>query len=272
MGMRNHFFIFLTFFLCVCGTVDARVYQSAEQIPNPRTYDAHGYVSNPDGLLRSDIVSRLNQICAEIEQVSTTQVAVAVIDRIDPATDPATLTVQVFNHWGIGTKGRNNGVLLLLAMGSHDMQIRTGDGIEPFLTDAECSRILFDEMKPYLQENNLEKALYTGINEIAAIVCSNDAIAYTTLGFQATDPTPYEYNALAILSLLVALWYILVLLFPSLPERIKRNLEREAQSSGHGRRDNGGIFFIGGGSGSGGFGGGSFGGGMSFGGGAGGRW
>jgi uncharacterized protein len=66
---------------------------------------------------------------------------------------------QLFNTWGIGKKAEDNGVLILVSVKDRKMRIETGYAVEEFLTDAECSNIVNELIKP---EFRLEK-YYEGL-------------------------------------------------------------------------------------------------------------
>ena len=56
--------------------------------------------------------------------------------------------------WGIGQKGKNNGVLILASLGDHKMFIAPGYGMEGVLTDGLAGRIVRNEMTPEFKANN----------------------------------------------------------------------------------------------------------------------
>ncbi|HEX6160117.1 MAG TPA: TPM domain-containing protein [Thermoanaerobaculia bacterium] len=88
------------------------------------------------------------------------------------STLPADVTIEEyanasFNLWGIGQKGKNNGVLLMLFVKSRKMRIETGDGVRDRLTDAKAAQILA-AMKPALRTNEYNKAFTEATDSIVA--------------------------------------------------------------------------------------------------------
>ncbi len=76
----------------------------------------------------------------------------------------------VFRAWGIGQRGLNNGVLLLVSRqpdpAGHTKRIETGYGLEGELPDAICLRILRETMRPLIEANNPQGAIEAGARAI----------------------------------------------------------------------------------------------------------
>jgi len=93
------------------------------------------------------------------------QMAVVTIPTLSgiPISDYA---VRIGKEWGVGAKGVNNGVVLLLATKDRKVFIATGYGAEEILTDARCKQIIEKVMVPYLKKNEFSKGLLAGTVEI----------------------------------------------------------------------------------------------------------
>ena len=167
-------------------------------------------------------------------------------------------------EWGIGQKGKDNGILLILALNDRQVDINTGYGIESRMSDRDAERIVNRVLVPNFKNSNY----YNGLNLGA------DAIFETLQGeFQGTagSSEPFPWSVLLVFG--VFLFFIIM------------NFRNKGNDGNGGRSSSGSLLDIiilsnmgrggfGGGS-SGGFGGGGFGGfgGGGFGGGgAGGSW
>lgn len=82
---------------------------------------------------------------------------------------------QLGRHWGIGYKGADNGVLLILAPKENQLRIEVGYGLEGVLTDAVASKIIHQDMVPLLKQKNYDKAVTTGVQKILEVI-QNGAI------------------------------------------------------------------------------------------------
>lgn len=117
----------------------AQTVHTVESIPNPKT-SYGGLVSNPDNVLSASAVSTINQLLLALEDSTTAQVAVAVVNSIGDEV-PGDFRTQLFRYWGIGQQENNNGLLILLVMDQRRMEFEVGYGLEGILTDAVCKRI-----------------------------------------------------------------------------------------------------------------------------------
>lgn len=77
---------------------------------------------------------------------------------------------RVFDTWEIGQKGRDNGVLLLIAIEDRQMSIQVGRGLEGRLTDLQSSRINRYEIAPRFREGNYDDGVKAGILAITQAI------------------------------------------------------------------------------------------------------
>ena len=75
--------------------------------------------------------------------------------------------VRVFEAWKLGQKGKDNGVLVIVAPNDRRMRIEVGYGLEGTLTDAAAARIIRDRITPRFKANDYDGGVAQGV---AAIV------------------------------------------------------------------------------------------------------
>ncbi|MGD9613514.1 MAG: YgcG family protein [Kiritimatiellia bacterium] len=161
--------------------------------------------------------------------------------------------VKLFAQWGIGEKGKDNGVLLLAAMEDRALRIEVGYGLEGVLNDAKCGRIRDDYILPRFREGNAAQGLMDGADVLLQV-----------MGEEVLPEAPAaEGNPLVAVVVLI----LFAVVFISIVRASKRGGKGGGGGVG-GRLSSG--WSSGGSFGGGGFGG--FGGGRSGGGGASGRW
>jgi uncharacterized protein len=122
---------------------------------------------NPPRML-NDFVMKLNGVEAEtLEQKlrgyrdsTSTEIAVVIVKTTGDY-DPFDYGMKIFNTWGIGKKGKNNGVLLLWATETRKLRIITGRAAEGAIPDAIAKRIINSILKPAFQNNQF----YLGLDE-----------------------------------------------------------------------------------------------------------
>ncbi len=73
---------------------------------------------------------------------------------------------QLGRAWGIGQKGKDNGVLLIVAPSEHKVRIEVGYGLEPVLTDAMTSLILQRAVLPKFRAGDVEGGVKDGADAL----------------------------------------------------------------------------------------------------------
>lgn len=193
---------------------------------------------------------------------TSTQIAVVFENSLD-GDDIFSYSHRLAQAWGIGEKGKNNGVLIYAAINDREVRIQTGYGMEAVLTDALSKRIIENHIVPNFKAGQY----YRGIDE------ATDAIILVAKGEYKNNSKKKSDDKIPT-SLIIAIIIALLILINSSGGKNNRRFRRLHGPMWWGTFGGGG--YTGGSSWSGrGFGGGGFGGfgGGSFGGGgAGGRW
>lgn len=107
---------------------------SIHTIPNPKQQGHHYYVSNPDGVLTEATVSHLNSVSENIEKATGVEFAIVVVKDFETEDDFG-FALNLFNNWGIGKMGADNGLLLFIATDQQRYRFISGSGIEGIFTD-----------------------------------------------------------------------------------------------------------------------------------------
>jgi uncharacterized protein len=165
---------------------------------------------------------------------------------------------RTFAAWGVGRKGLDDGVALLLLAGDRKVRIEVGYGLEDRLTDLRASRIIREELVPRLQRGDPDGAVTAAVDRILAVI-GGEAAGQGEAQPAAGEPERRKGSLLSVL-VWVFVGGIFLFLFITNPS-LAVALLMSMGSSGGGRR--------GGWGGGGGF---SGGGGRSGGGGASGSW
>ena len=81
---------------------------------------------------------------------------------------------KLFEQWQIGEKGKDNGVLLLLALEERQVRIRVGYGFEGALPDALCGKIEDDAIVPHCKEGDYATALEDGATALLKVMAGEE--------------------------------------------------------------------------------------------------
>jgi uncharacterized protein len=242
--------------------------------------NATNYVNDFAGVLDAGTVTRLNDVCRQIEEKAKAQIAVVTVKSTD-GQDITSYAVALYQQWGIGKKGSDHGVLILLAVQDHKYWTTVGYGLEPILPDGKVGGF-GREAIPLLRANDYAGAVSLITLRVANVIAQDAGVTLENAQAPAmTRPiAPPKPSAGAMLALIVIAVLVVWALSKAggggrgggsgflsglLCSILFSNMTGGGRRSGGG--DWGGGGFGGGGGGFGGFGGGSTGGG-----GAGGSW
>ncbi len=205
-------------------------------------------------------------LAREVLQKAGTAVVVVTVPTVgDRVVDD--YATRLYETWGIGKKGQDKGVLILLAMKERRVRIETGYGVEGILPDGVVGEIIRLQVLPYLKQGDYGRGLLNAMTAVSDIIARDAGVTLT--GRTQAQPQPARPTSGAPVSpfTLVLLAIVVILMLFTRPGRQIMALLLLSSFGGGGRGYGGGS--------SGGFGGfsggfGGFGGGMSGGGGAGG--
>jgi uncharacterized protein len=118
---------------------------------------AQGYVSDFAGVIDPATRQRLESYAGALQRVSKVQLALVTIPSLqgEPIEDVAN---TIARGWGVGQKGRDEGILLLLAIADRRSRLEIGYGLEPILPDGLSGSVL-REMRPALRQQQYGEAL-----------------------------------------------------------------------------------------------------------------
>jgi uncharacterized protein len=77
---------------------------------------------------------------------------------------------KLFSRWKIGQAGKNNGLLLLVAMEERDTRIEVGYGLEPIIPDMLAKRILDQQLRPRFREQQYAAGLTAAVDRLIELV------------------------------------------------------------------------------------------------------
>ena len=110
------------------------------------------------------------------EQASGDQIAVLTVPTIGDESIEE-YAVKVFENWKLGQKGKDNGVLVVVAPQDRKMRIEVGYGLEDTLTDAMASRIIRNVMTPSFKAGDFDKGIAAGVEAIVGQLEGKPAVA-----------------------------------------------------------------------------------------------
>ncbi len=232
-----------------------------------------GYVNDFAGVLSENTRAQLAEMCRQADEKAAAQVAVVTV-KTTGGEDIFNYSVELYQKWGIGQKGKDRGVLILLAIDDRKYYTTVGYGLEAILPDGKVGGF-GREAVPYLKKGDYDGAAKLLASRVINVIAQDAGVQISSAPLEpppAAQPEPTQLSPGAILAIVV--FGLIVLSVPPL----RRLLFYALLFGGFGRGRGGGGWMGGsgwgggGGFGSGGGGFGGFGGGSTGGGGAGGSW
>lgn len=128
-----------------------------------------GFVNDFAGVLNVEQKQQLEEKLSGFEKGTGNEISIVLIKTLD-GDDIGDFAVQLFKDWGIGKEGKDNGALVLVAVGDREMRIEVGYGLEGFLTDAQSYWIIKNEMTPAFRDNDFYGGLNAAVDKIIGVI------------------------------------------------------------------------------------------------------
>jgi uncharacterized protein len=133
-----------------------------------------GRVVDDAGVLGGEARGRIEALLTAHEQRTTNQVAVLTVRSLEGETIEG-FAEKVFRTWALGRKGKDNGVLVVVATGDRRMRIEVGYGLEGNLTDSTAGSIIRNAMAPRFKAGDYAGGTEAGVQAILGALDGNAA-------------------------------------------------------------------------------------------------
>jgi len=163
--------------LCTCA-LPARAQTAPPELTAPVNDFAH--------VIDAGSEQQLDTLIRALQSASGDVMVVATVKTFQPWADLKSYAVEMFENGGkgIGTTGKDNGVLIVLALDDRQVWIETGYGLEGFITDGfagETSRA----MTPFFRAGDYGRGLLAGATSVAQRVAQGRNVALEVAPIQA---------------------------------------------------------------------------------------
>ncbi|MGH8163735.1 MAG: TPM domain-containing protein [Rhodanobacteraceae bacterium] len=139
---------------------------AAEKIPSK----PKGYFNDYAKVVSQQTARQLNEQLAQFGRQTSTQIVVAIYPTMESESSVADYAHRIFQTWGVGQKGRNNGAVLFVFVENHQMFIETGYGLEGALPDATCFDITHNLIAPHFKQGDYEGGVRAGVSAMMQAV------------------------------------------------------------------------------------------------------
>ena len=112
------------------------------------------------------------------EEKTTNQIAVLTVPTLEGVSIEE-YAVTVFNTWKLGQKGKDNGILLIVAPKDRKLRIEVGYGLEGTMTDGIAGSIIRNAITPFFKNNDYDRGIDEGVRAIINVLEGGQALAET---------------------------------------------------------------------------------------------
>lgn len=138
----------------------------ADEIPFPKTDQ---FVNDYAGVLSQDDIRTLTEICQNLQTIQGYHMVIVTEPTLN-GEDINHAGTRYMNELGVGRKGADTGVAIMLAMQERQVDISIGSGTKAVLTDAAAGRICRDRIRPLLREGKTGEAMIAGAQAVDSII------------------------------------------------------------------------------------------------------
>ena len=134
-----------------------------------------GPVNDYARLFNGSDLRELNNYLYALDQKSDLQIAILTIPSLEDE-NLEDYSIRVAEQWKIGQKGKDSGVIFVIAAQEHKLRIEVGYGLEGLITDAQSSRIIRSIMIPAFQKGEYGKGTLLGVKNVAGLALQDESL------------------------------------------------------------------------------------------------
>ncbi|NCC53379.1 MAG: TPM domain-containing protein, partial [Spartobacteria bacterium] len=133
-----------------------------------------GLVNDFAAVFSTGQVQQLEQRLQSVKEQTGAEIAVVTIPTLKDGA-LSDFANQLFKRWGIGQKGKDNGILIITAINDRKIRIEPGYGLEGLFPDSKTGRIIDEEVIPAFKEGNYAVGLTRAATRIAEEITADHA-------------------------------------------------------------------------------------------------
>ncbi|MCX2576280.1 TPM domain-containing protein [Pedobacter sandarakinus] len=184
------------FLLSLLGLIFSLTY--AQDFPQKPSTLVNDYANVLSAEQRQALESKL----VAFDDSSSTQIAIAILKSVGDY-DINEYAVQLGRNWGVGHNGKNNGIMIVVAVGDRKISIQTGYGLEGALPDIYAKRIIDNDIKPNFRNGNY----YAGLDEGTTSI-----IKYTKGEYKNDNPRKASSKKGGVGSIFIVIIIVIILI------------------------------------------------------------
>ncbi|MCX8058333.1 MAG: TPM domain-containing protein [Spirochaetes bacterium] len=142
------------------------------EIPN-----YYNYVNDFANLISDSYEIKINNLLKVLDETTSVEIAILTLSSINNNSIEE-VAVKVFEKWKIGKKGKDNGILIILAYNERKVRIEVGYGLEGDIPDIKAKDFLDSYGVPYFKEGNFNDGFYILTLRLAKEICKVNELKF----------------------------------------------------------------------------------------------
>lgn len=186
----RHLFIVAILFL-VHGATVAQPFRTDEGglLPKPL-----GWVSDYESIISDVDTRRLDSLCSVYDSIFSLEVAVITISESElEAADFDGYAFKLANGWGVGKKGLDNGITILVSRSLRKVRIEPGKGLTRILSERRIKTVIDSLMIPRFKAGDHAGGIEMGIVRLVNLLRSEDNGRLTPPRDGTVDPIRFRH-------------------------------------------------------------------------------
>ena len=139
----------------------------AQTLPDPS--NPPRLVNDLAGTMNRMEVNQLESMLVAYDDSTSTQITIVTISSLD-GYEIADYANRLYEKWGIGQKGKNNGLLILVSVNDREVRMEVGYGLEDRLTDALSRRIIEQDVLPAFRNGDYAGGLMAASRSVMQVL------------------------------------------------------------------------------------------------------
>lgn len=162
-----------------------------------------GLVNDFAGVLSAPVKTKLEESLAGLQKAKSFVLVVVTVPSLEGQSIEQ-YTVGLANKWTIGEKGKNNGIVFLIAPSEKAVRIENGYGAEGTLTDIESKFIMEEKVIPLFKEGKMAEGIAAGTDALVAKLGGG--------AIDARGPPPAEKPGAGMVALIIIVVIVVIIL------------------------------------------------------------
>lgn len=141
--------------------------------------ELHARVNDNAHMFSVATVAELENSLAAIEHANGVQVAILTIESLN-GVPLESAAIKTANTWALGTKGKDDGLLIFIAKNDRAVRMEVGAGLEATITDLKAGRIIDEIIRPNFKAGHFDQGITEAVAELRQQISGGNTTPFAT--------------------------------------------------------------------------------------------